>query len=256
MRAEQALQIARSSTVHLALLDLRLDEQATGLDVYEEMKASGLAIPAILVSAHADQEIAIRALRAGIRDFVPKANDYLQYLPSAVERVIAQVRVERKLLEAELKFASIIGSSMDAIVMCDEHGRIVLFNRSAESMFACEADDALGTKFDRFAPDVDLGSHVHPEDGNELNQRTEVDALRASGEPLAIEVSMSEVLINRRRFVTVIARDISERRRIEAELRDADRRKDEFLGMLAHELRNPVAAIMNAGGGPQSDTAG
>jgi len=247
MRAEQALQIARSSTVHLALLDLRLDEQTTGLDVYEEMKASGLAIPAILVSAHADQEIAIRALRAGIRDFVPKTNDYLQHLPSTVERVIAQVRIERKLLEAELKFASIIGSSMDAIVMCDEHGRIVLFNRAAESMFGCEADDALGSQFDRFAPDLDVSSHVQQQDRTELNMRTEVDAVRASGEPLPIEVSMSEVLIGRRRFVTVIARDISERRRIEAELRDADRRKDEFLGMLAHELRNPVAAIMNAG---------
>jgi PAS domain S-box-containing protein len=246
-RAEQALQIARSSTVHLALLDLRLDEHTTGLDVYEEMKASGLAIPAILVSAHADQDIAIRALRAGLRDFVPKTNDYLQHLPRTVERVIAQVRIERKLLEAELKFASIIGSSMDAIVMCDEHGRIVLFNRAAEAMFACAADDVLGTKFARFAPNLDLSPHTQQQDGNELNKRTEVDALRASGEPIPIEVSMSEVLINRRRFVTVIARDISERRRIEAELRDADRRKDEFLGMLAHELRNPVAAIMNAG---------
>jgi CheY-like chemotaxis protein/nitrogen-specific signal transduction histidine kinase len=46
---------------------------------------------------------------------------------------------------------------------------------------------------------------------------------------------------------TVIARDITERRRIESELREADRRKDEFLGMLAHELRNPLAAIMTAG---------
>ena len=44
----------------------------------------------------------------------------------------------------------------------------------------------------------------------------------------------------------MIARDITERRRAEAALREADRRKDEFLGMLAHELRNPLAAITNA----------
>lgn len=46
----------------------------------------------------------------------------------------------------------------------------------------------------------------------------------------------------------IISRDIEarERRRIEQALRDADRRKDEFLAMLAHELRNPIAAIRNA----------
>jgi len=40
--------------------------------------------------------------------------------------------------------------------------------------------------------------------------------------------------------------DITERRRIETELRDADRRKDEFLATLAHELRNPLAPVRNA----------
>ena len=62
-----------------------------------------------------------------------------------------------------------------------------------------------------------------------------------------IEVTVSDVVVHGKHLFTVIARDISERRRIEAELREADRRKDEFLGMLAHELRNPLAAIMNAG---------
>ena len=44
---------------------------------------------------------------------------------------------------------------------------------------------------------------------------------------------------------SAIARDISERRRSER-LAEADRRKDEFLAMLAHELRNPLAPIPNA----------
>ena len=38
--------------------------------------------------------------------------------------------------------------------------------------------------------------------------------------------------------------DITERTRAEQELREADRRKDEFLAMLAHELRNPLAPIL------------
>ena len=40
--------------------------------------------------------------------------------------------------------------------------------------------------------------------------------------------------------------DITDRKEAERILRDADRRKDEFLAMLAHELRNPLAPIRNA----------
>jgi PAS domain S-box-containing protein len=55
--------------------------------------------------------------------------------------------------------------------------------------------------------------------------------------------------------------DLSERQRYEAALEEADRRKDEFLGMLAHELRNPLSAISNAvqllrrSAAPDADTA-
>ena len=47
--------------------------------------------------------------------------------------------------------------------------------------------------------------------------------------------------------VAGITRDITERKRMEDSLRESDRRKDEFIAMLAHELRNPVAPIRNAG---------
>lgn len=43
-----------------------------------------------------------------------------------------------------------------------------------------------------------------------------------------------------------IGRAITQQKLIEAERREADRRKDEFLAMLAHELRNPLASISNA----------
>jgi CheY-like chemotaxis protein len=47
--------------------------------------------------------------------------------------------------------------------------------------------------------------------------------------------------------VAGITRDITERKQMEESLRESDRRKDEFIAMLAHELRNPVAPIRNAG---------
>jgi PAS domain S-box-containing protein len=55
----------------------------------------------------------------------------------------------------------------------------------------------------------------------------------------------------------LVFRDVTERRRAENQLKEADRRKDEFLATLAHELRNPLAPLANAWrlvGDPRSDT--
>lgn len=243
--AEEALRIVRSGKITVALIDLRLRGNTSGIDLYETMKAQGWNIPAVLVTAYPDQAVAIRALRSGIRDFVPKVGDYFNHLPDVVERVVGQVRVERKLAESELRLASIIGSTMDAIVMCNAERRIALFNRSAEEMFGCTAADALGTPVDRFIPNLPLAPSSEAEPAA-LRQRIETHALRAGEPHVPIEVSVTDVLVHGTQLFTVIARDISERRRTEEQLREADRRKDEFLGMLAHELRNPLAAVMNA----------
>src|SRR5688572_7763558 len=81
----------------------------------------------------------------------------------------------------------------------------------------------------------------------------ELTALRADAQEFPIEATISKVEVNGARTYSVIIRDITERKRLEAELRrraeeltEADRRKDEFLAMLAHELRNPLAPILNA----------
>jgi PAS domain S-box-containing protein len=249
INAEEALDIVRQGATNLVVLDLRLGE-VSGLELYDRMRAEGWTLPAILVTGFADQAVAIKALRAGVRDFIPKSSEYLEYLPSAVDRVMTQLRVERKLVESELRLASIIGTTLDAIVMCDDHLRIVLFNRAAEEMFRVAAADALNAPLDRFIPRLELATRPR-ERGSErvgmMRQRREVVGLRADGDTVPIEVSISDVFVHDSRLFTVIARDISERQRIEAELRDADRRKDEFLGMLAHELRNPLAAVMTAG---------
>ena len=61
-----------------------------------------------------------------------------------------------------------------------------------------------------------------------------------------MELAVSGFLLGGRRYFTGIVRDITERKRAVEALQEADRRKNEFLATLAHELRNPLAPIRNA----------
>ena len=68
----------------------------------------------------------------------------------------------------------------------------------------------------------------------------------ASGAIIEVEASATIVDIDGEEVLIAIVRDVTERNRAAAALREADRRKDEFLAMLAHELRNPIAPISMA----------
>jgi signal transduction histidine kinase/ActR/RegA family two-component response regulator len=81
----------------------------------------------------------------------------------------------------------------------------------------------------------------------------EVEGVRSDGSIFPMELAVSEFNLAGRRYFTGIIRDITERQRLErelhkrvAELDETGHRKDEFLAMLAHELRNPLAAIITA----------
>lgn len=80
------------------------------------------------------------------------------------------------------------------------------------------------------------------------NYRMHYRVLHGSGEWIHVE-EVGQVLRNPSdgtvRFVGALV-DVTQRARAEEALRDADRRKDEFLAILAHELRNPLAPIRNA----------
>jgi signal transduction histidine kinase len=94
---EEALARVRQGGVNLLLVDFRLPGPVNGLEFHERLKADGYDVPVILVTGFSDDDTVVRALRAGVRDFVTKSPAYLEYLPEAVARVLKQVRAEEAL---------------------------------------------------------------------------------------------------------------------------------------------------------------
>jgi signal transduction histidine kinase len=94
-----ALDRLRAGGVELLVLDNRLAGGEDGLTFYTKLQADGLDLPVILVTGYQDDATIVRALRAGVRDYVFKSVEYLDYLPEAARRVLDQERTNHELAE-------------------------------------------------------------------------------------------------------------------------------------------------------------
>ena len=125
-------------------------------------------------------------------------------------------------------FNSIISSAMDAIISVDYSQNIVLFNSSAEQMFGYSAEEVMGKSLSMLMPQKYRQTHHHHvSDFGEtkvtkrrMGNLGNVFGLRKTGEEFPLEASISQVEEDGKKFFTVILRDITERKRTEAILRE------------------------------------
>jgi PAS domain S-box-containing protein len=121
----------------------------------------------------------------------------------------------------------IIALANDAIITVDREHRIAQFNRGAEEIFGYTAEEVLGKPISMLVPLPQRDGHTDQVDhfgrglvdSRRMGARREVAGLRKNGEVFPAEVSISKHEIDGRRFYTSILRDISARKRQEAQLR-------------------------------------
>jgi PAS domain S-box-containing protein len=410
--AEEGLHQIGNGGIDLIILDQQLSSGTTGLEFFCQVKDQGHNVPAILVTGLYEENLLVEALRAGVRDFVPKTPNFLNHLEPIVTRVLDQVRTEHELAEsrilarqhevqrreleheiahrkrveqalreaeeylrltvesvkdfaiftvdpqglvvtwnpgaerlfgypekeilgqrlailftpedratgipdqeiataaakgrssderwhlrkdggrffasgvltpifdeenrlrgftkiarditerkqadeavreAAVRLKAIVETAVDGIITIDERGLIESINPAAERIFGYSHQEVVGRNITMLMCDPERGQHDHY-----LNEylRTgrqriigtirEVRGLRKDDSVFPMELAVSETRLGVRRIFTGIVRDITEFKRAVEALKDADQRKDQFLAMLAHELRNPLAPISNA----------
>jgi len=161
-------------------------------------------------------------------------------------------QAEEGLRQSEEKFRLLVEGVMDyAIFMLDPDGRVASWNVGAERIKGYRAAEIMGRHFSTFYQREAIADGKPERELREALEHGRVEdegwRIRKNGERFWANVVITALRApdGTLRGFAKITRDLTERRRVEA-LREADRQKNEFLALLAHELRTPLAPIRTA----------
>lgn len=193
-------------------------------------------VPLIIVAENLGEETAVRAIKAGAHNYIPK--EALGRLATTVERELreAQIRRERRqaqkaLRESESRFRALVETASDAILTVDEACQILFANQAAEKIFGYPVAAMIGESLTRLVPGCPpLAELAHfPASGplrsdSALPERAELMGIHSSGREIPLDVSIGLLPRDGRQLLTFIARDATESKRSERALRDSEER--------------------------------
>ena len=178
------------------------------------------------------------------------------------KRVIATIAqgqdiTERKAAEERVAFqASLLDQVRNAVIATDLEGRIIYWNRFAESLYQWKAEEVMGQRIRDSIIPPKMKSNLDDLVGDILDQgyrECEYPAQRKDGSLFPASYAFSTLYDKKRRLIGIISvsTDLTERKKVEQDLREAKERaelatkaKSEFLANMSHEIRTPMNAVI------------
>jgi two-component system, LuxR family, sensor kinase FixL len=166
-----------------------------------------------------------------------------------------RLRLDQALRTTEARWRAVIDSAVDAIVVINAQGIVEAFNPAAERMFGYSEQEAVGHSVNRLMPaphheahDRYIEHYLRTGEAKIIGIGREVTALRRDGTSFPVHLSVGEMRVGSERHFTGILHDLSGRTRLEERLREqaALARLGEMAAVIAHEVRNPLAAVRGA----------
>jgi PAS domain S-box-containing protein len=257
----QARGILASTRFDVAIVDYLLGD-GTAFDVLQLANDT----PVIFATGAGDEEIAVKAMKAGAYDYIIKdaQRNYLKILPQVVEKALAHkktadalkqyhnnlealVKERTEQLEEEKELLAVTLCSMsDGVIAVDVEKRIILFNKVAENLTKWKYHEVQGKIVDEIFHPIDEKTKNPGESpidkvlsSRETETGSDRDALIArDGRECPISATAAPIRKNDGTMLGIVTvlRDVSREREI-------DRMKTDFISSVTHELRTPLTAI-------------
>jgi PAS domain S-box-containing protein len=242
----------------LIVTDIMMPEM-DGVELLRTLRSAPATrnVPVLLISGHAAEARRIDGFREGADGYLAKPYSVRELravvgsmLQAATQRAEAARREARELAEQQTlaERAALLESITDAFYALDPQLRFTYLNQRALDYFGMTRESLLGRSLGDAFPAI-RGTSMEAQLQRALREQCST-ALELVWPVLERWVELH--IYPTGQGLAVYFRDISARKHIEEELqraqeslRAADRRKDEFLALLAHELRNPLAPIGN-----------
>jgi two-component system CheB/CheR fusion protein len=166
----------------------------------------------------------------------------------------AQKRAVDAIRETGTRLRAIVDAAADAIVTFDDRGTIESINPATVRLFGYHPEELIGRPISLLISSLEPPSHLarRPNSSAQtIEARREVMGTRKDGSTVPLELVTSEMFLDGQRLFTCLLRDITERKLAESErearLEELSRTvhfSEMFVGVLGHDLRNPLHAIM------------
>jgi two-component system sensor kinase FixL len=153
------------------------------------------------------------------------------------------------------RWRAIIDAAVDGIIVIDSRGVIEAFNAAAQRMFGYSESEAVGRNVKFLMPEPDrsrhdgyLEHHLRTGEKRIIGIGRAVTGLRKDGTTFPLHLSVGEFAIDGEMHFTGILHDLSRRTELEDRLREATAmaRLGEMAAVIAHEVKNPLAAVRGA----------
>lgn len=272
-RLQSAIDLCQQQPFAVILLDLSLPD-SHGYATFERLRQHAPQTPIILLTGFDDQELALRAVRAGAQDYLIKGEINAQLLIRAMRYAIERKRTEEALREHHLRYQALFENNNIGVLIIGVDGALINLNQQAAVMLGNTVEQLIGTPVSTY-----IARNEHDEFSEQtqallngarlpIHERTFV---RSDGSTLPVEIN-SIVVRNGSGdilYLQSMVHDISKRKEAEgalaaeraqlaqrveertkdlrianAALKQSARLKDEFLATISHELRTPLSAIL------------